>query len=319
MTSLHNGFRATLALGSCLFMGAVFNPPANGFLLRESFTLPAQETYTGDLIAVESAITLEPGSTYNGNLILIGGSLEASGRISGDIASLDSQVHLTSNAVLSGDLVNFGAEPELETGAEITGTRQTIEGFSWLPSPAASEAPPASGGGVNLWYELSVILFRTFLLSAAAIVIVLFLPEPVERVARTIIVKPAVSFLIGLLTMMAAAALFLFLALTVCLSPVSVLGTVILLVAVLLGWVAMGKLIGAQVCMLLGVKAHPAAMAGVGTAILTLAASAIGYITLAGAILLLLVMSFGLGAVVLTRFGGQNYLILAEAAPQDRP
>jgi hypothetical protein len=313
MTPLQKRFRTVLVLGSFLFMGAGFNPPARGILFRESLTLPPQET------AVESTITFEKGSIFNGNLILIGSTLEASGSITGDVASLDSQVHLEETAVLFGNFVNLGSEPALESGARITGTRQTIEGFSWMPSQAAGEAPQPDGGGVNPWYELSVILFRIFLFSAVAILIVLLLPGPVEQVARTIIVKPAVSFLIGLLTMMAAAALFLLLALTICLSPISVLGSIILLVAVLLGWVAMGKEIGMRVCGALGLKAHPAVMAGVGTAILTLVASSLGYIPLAGGILLLLVMSFGLGAVVLTRFGGKNYLILAETALQDRP
>jgi hypothetical protein len=317
MISFRNGSRIAFVLGSFLFSGAVFQPGANGILFRESFSVPAQQTYLGNLIAVDSSITLEQGSTFKGNIILIGGSLESAGEITGDIASLDASIHFGPESTMSGTIACLGAPPALDPGAKITGSVQTIEGFSWPLYVTAGEAPEMETGGVELWYKYSVILFRVFLLSAIAIVIVLFLPTPVERVARTIIVKPAISFLIGLLTMLAAMTLFLLLALTVCLSPVSILGSIVVLVAALLGWVAMGREIGRQICGMLSVKAHPAVMAGIGTAILTLVASVLGYIPFAGQILVLLVMAFGLGAVVLTRFGGPNYLILADLAPSD--
>ena len=310
MTSLRNGFRIALVLGSFLFTGAVFQPGADGILFRESFTVSSRQTYSGNLIAVESSITIEPGSIFEGNIILIGGSLELAGKINGDIASLDASIHFRPEATMSGDIASLGTAPALDPGARITGSVRLLEGFSWPLFRTAGETPEKETGTADLWYKFSVILFRMFLLSAVAILIVLFLPSPVERVARTILVKPAVSFLIGLLTLMAALALFLLLALTVCLSPISILGSIVVLVAALLGWVALGLEIGRPVCGMLGVKAHPAVMAGIGTTILTLTASAIGYIPYAGQVLVLLVIAFGLGAVVLTRFGGQQYLIL---------
>jgi hypothetical protein len=318
MTSLRHGSRIAFFLGSFLFSGSVFQPGANGILFRESFSVPAQQTYSGNLIAVESSIILEQGSTLQGNLILIGGSLESAGEITGDVAALDASIHFSPAAEMSGTLACLGSAPALDPGAKITGSVQTIEGFSWPLSATAGEAPAMETGGVDLWYKFSVILFRVFLLSAVAIVIVLFLPTPVERVARTIIVKPAISFLIGLLTMLAAMTLFLLLALTVCLSPVGILGSIVVLVAALLGWVAMGREIGRQVCGMLGAKVHPAVKAGIGTTLLTLVASTLGYIPFAGQILVLLVMAFGLGAVVLTRFGGPNYLLLADTGSPEK-
>ncbi len=319
MTSLRNGFRIVSVLGSVLFTGAVFQPGADGILFRKSFTVAARQTYSGNLIAVESSITIEQGSTFEGNIILIGGSLESAGKINGDIAALDASVHLSPTAAVSGDIASLGTAPALDPGVQLTGSVRHLEGFSWPLSLTEGKTPDQGTGAVDLWYKFSIILFRMFLLSAVAILIVLFLPAPVEQVARTILVKPAVSFLIGLLTMMGALALFLLLALTVCLSPIGILGSIVVLVAALLGWVAMGLEIGRPVCAMLGAKAHPAVMAGIGTAILTLVASAIGYIPFAGQILALLLMAFGLGAVVLTRFGGPNYMILTETAPQDRP
>ncbi len=312
MTSLRDGFRLALILGAFLFTGAVFRPGADGILFRESFTVSSGQTYSGNLIAVESKVTLEQGSTFEGNIILIGGSLDSAGSIHGDIAALDASIRFLPAAAMVGDIASLGTAPALDPEARITGSVRLMEGFSWPLSLTAGQTTEPGTGAADLGYKFSVILFRMFLLSVVAILIVLFLPAPVDQVAQTILVKPAVSFLIGLLTTMAALALFLLLALTVCLSPIAILGSVVVLVAALLGWVAMGREIGRRVCGMLGVKTHPAVLAGIGTAILTLAAGAIGYIPFAGPILVLLTAAFGLGAVVLTRFGGQQYLILPQ-------
>ncbi len=319
MTSLRNGFWIVLAFASILSLGAAFDPPEGGVLFRESFTLPARETYSGNLIAVESTVILEEGSRFEGNIILLNGSLDSAGTILGDIASVGATVHIAASSAIEGNVVCIGPEPRVDEGAKVSGTVNAVEGIKLPFSLTVTDSADAKSdaGKVDWVYELTVVLFRMSLMTAIAILIVLFLPVPTDRVARTIIGKPAVSFLIGLLTMMAAIALFLLLALTVCLSPISVLGSVILVVAVGLGWSALGLEIGRQLLGIFRAKVHPAVMAGIGTSILTMVASGLGYVPFAGPILILLLMSFTLGAVVLTRFGGQNYLILPKETPPD--
>jgi hypothetical protein len=317
--SLRTGFSVAATVLFVLLPWSPYGRPAGGMLVGESFTLPAGETYQGDVVAVKSALTLEEGSAFEGNIVLIGGSLESAGRVIGDIASINAVIHVSASSTVDGDLSCIGPEPRVDAGATITGSIDTMKGFS-LPFSSTADADSGSGaGGFQFGYELTVVLFRMFLLSAIAIVIVLLLPSPAERVTRTIVEKPAVSFLTGLLAMTAAVALLLLLAFTVCLSPISVLGSIVLLVAVLLGWSAMGREIGAQACAIFRAKAHPAVEAGIGTLVLTLVASALGYIPYAGPMLILLVASFGLGAVILTRFGGANCQILAAPTAPDAP
>jgi hypothetical protein len=319
MTSLRNGFWIVLAIASVLSLGAAFNPPEDGVLFRESFTVPARETYSGNIIAVESTVILEEGSRFEGNIILFNGSLDSAGTILGDVASVGASVHIAATSTIEGNVVCIGPVPRVDEGAKVSGTVNAVEGISLPFSLMVTDSAKTESAveKIDFVYEITVVLFRLFLMAAVATLIVLFLPAPTDRVARTLIQKPAVSFLIGLLTMMAAVALFLLLALTVCLSPISVLGSVILLVAVLLGWSALGLEIGRQIFGIVRAKVHPAVMAGIGTAVLTLVASGFGYVPLAGPILILLVMSFTLGAVVLTRFGGTDYLNLPKGNPPD--
>jgi hypothetical protein len=304
-------WRAALAFFALLSAGAAAGPRPDGFLVRESYLLPAGAVQTGNLIALDSSVTLAEGSTVTGNVVLIGGSLGAAGRIDGDVASVGAAVRLAGTASVGGDIAAVGPAPAVESGAAVGGSIQSA-GFG----PSEGGAPPrpapagTDSGRTNGWYELTVILFREFLLCAVAVLILLVFPTAAERVARTIAVKPAVSFVIGLLTMTAAAALFVLLTLTVCLSPLSLLGSLVLLVAALLGWVSMGLWIGRAVCGLFRLRAHPAAVAGIGTLLLTLAASLLVFVPFAGTILVLMAAAFGLGAVILTRFGGPTYQIL---------
>jgi hypothetical protein len=297
-------------------------------VIGQPFTLSAGQTFFGNLVTVGSAVKLENGSTLDGDIVLIGGSLESSGKIIGQLASIGGTVHLASMAIVSRDVAVIGPAPRVDSGAEVTGSLKSLREFS-LPGSRPAEALPlgdlpagfllggAVSGKTDLWYEVAALMFKILLLSAIAVLVVLVLPLPTRRVARTIVGQPAISFLIGMLAMVASAALLLLLAFTICLSPVGLLGTFVLLAAVLLGWIALGWEVGKRLAGVVGVNWHPAVQAGVGTMVITLIAGGLGYIPCAGSLLDILVLSFGLGAVVLTRFGGQDYQTDRKEKPSD--
>jgi len=295
-------------------------------VLGQSFTLFAGETFSGNLIALGSSVSLEQGSTFDGDIVLAGGSLESAGKILGQVATIGGNAHFASTASMNGDIAVIGPALQVDPGAKIRGSVKSIAG---LPPSGTSPVETLSmgnfpanfllgglvSGKIDLWYEATALFFKVLLLSAVAALVVLFLPVPTRRVAQTVAGQPAISFLIGMLTLVAAAALLLLLAFTICLSPVSLLGSLVLLAAILLGWVALGWKAGEQLASLLRAKWHPAVQAGAGTMLLTLLASGVGYIPCAGPLLEILILSFGLGAVVLTRFGGQEYQIEPKEEP----
>jgi purine-cytosine permease-like protein len=102
------------------------------------------------------------------------------------------------------------------------------------------------------------------------------------------------------------------LAITICLSPAAVLVALALSAAGLLGWLAVGARIGRRFLRALKAgKVTPLWSASLGTLIITLVAVGLSNafcLSPLGWLLTFLVGCFGLGAVVLTRFGTVHYV-----------
>jgi hypothetical protein len=97
------------------------------------------------------------------------------------------------------------------------------------------------------------------------------------------------------------------LAITVILIPVSLLAAIVLVVATAFGWIAVGYEVGRRVAQAFQWVLQPAVSAGLGTLLLTFVIGAVSWVPCVGWIAFPLVGSLGLGAVLLTRFGSQDY------------
>jgi hypothetical protein len=130
--------------------------------------------------------------------------------------------------------------------------------------------------------------------------VALAFPVPVAHVSRVMIGSAPLSLGIGLLTTLLVALLAAFLA-VICIGlPVALVLIVGLLAAMLLGWIATGSLIGERLVVLLGRPAPSRVMSAVlGTGLI----SVVALVPCVGALLAFLAQSWGVGAVVLTRFG----------------
>jgi len=99
----------------------------------------------------------------------------------------------------------------------------------------------------------------------------------------------------------------LVLAITILLIPVSLIGIVLLLVAGLFGWIAVGLEVGKRLAEAFKWELQAPAAAGMGTLVLTLVVGGLGLFPCVGWLAPFLVASIGLGAVMLTRFGSREY------------
>jgi hypothetical protein len=146
---------------------------------------------------------------------------------------------------------------------------------------------------------------------------VIFWPNPTSRVSSTMIGQPVTTGGIGLLTIVVVPLVLLLLMITICLIPVSIVGVILLVVAIVFGWIALGLEVGKRLAIALNQKYQPVVMAGLGTLVLSLVVNGIGFIPCVGWLAPFLVAAVGLGGVLLTRFGTQVYQPSSAAVPTE--
>ena len=113
---------------------------------------------------------------------------------------------------------------------------------------------------------------------------------------------------VGLLALILTPIVLVLLALTCILSPISLLGALAVVVAWVFGRIAIGLEIGNRIAKAFDREWPLPLAAGVGTFSLALVVDSVGtFIYCVGWLIPLLVGLFGLGGVILTRFGTQKY------------
>jgi hypothetical protein len=146
-------------------------------------------------------------------------------------------------------------------------------------------------------------IFQALALAALAIVINLFAPRPMERTGLSAVAQPVTTGGVGCLTIL----VLLVMAITIILLPISLLGFVVIGVAALFGWVALGLIVGRRMAVWLNQSWSDPVNAGIGTLTLSLLTSLLNIIPCVGWVISFVVGLVALGAVVLTRFGTQVY------------
>jgi hypothetical protein len=292
-----------------------------------SFTLQAGETLEGDLLVFGGSATLEEGSTVDGDVFVLGGSASIAGQVTGDLAVFGGSVNLRSSGIIEGDVASFGGNVNRAEGSIIGGGIVSDGGFVFpfgpeLPAvPGAPEVPripglPGSQGfgpfeifriGIAPVLSIFWFFFRTLLISGLAMLLVLIWQEPTTRVSDAIAGYPFLAGGIGLLTVLVLPLLLFLLVLTICLIPVAFLTVVVLVVAFIYGWIAVGFEVGKRLVEAFKWTMNPVLAAGIGTLLISLVFGGIGLIPCIGWIFPFILAVVGFGGVILTVFGTRDY------------
>jgi hypothetical protein len=140
-----------------------------------------------------------------------------------------------------------------------------------------------------------------------------------ERVGDAIAAKPAVSGVMGALTLVAGGSILVAVAITIILIPFTLLGLLLLALGTLYGWIVLGLITGERIAHMLNQEWSGPVSAGLGTLLITLGANLIGIIPCIGWLVVAAALFIGLGGVVLTRFGLQVYPLPITTAPVQPP
>lgn len=329
-------------------------PITNGrFVIGENFTLKAGEKVDGDMVVFGGSANIEPGSEVDGSLAVFGGSVSVGGRVTGDVAAMGGSVsvsgqvngdvaafggsiNVAEGATVDGDLVSFGGQSNIAEGANVQGRIKDgvhIEGNGDKgfvpPSPPSPPSPPTFNfdgndgrSSVFSWIGriIADIVWTIALLITLGLIawlVAAFMPEQMMAVRTTLTESTAVSFGVGLITMLVSIVVGIVLLITICLAFVPILAWIFLAIASLFGWIVIGQILGERLLVASG-RSDPGFIFSsvVGVIILTLLTNmpvvgeipCIGWVLgFVGAVVGMMLSLAGIGAVLLTRFGFRPY------------
>jgi hypothetical protein len=281
-----------------------------------TFTLESGKTLDGSLIVFGGTASIEEDATVEGDIVVLGGIVTIDGYVDGNTVVVGGVVNLNENATVDGDLTAIAATFNREPGAGVNGqviTEFDVPVLSFLPGtidiPAFSEFQPSFVNPYTFtFWGVFWFIFRTLLWGALAALVVMFLPKPTTRTSKAIAKEPILAGGVGLLAIVIAPIVLILLLITCILSPISLLGVLALVVAWIFGRIAIGLEIGVRIAKMFEKDWPLPVTAGVGTFTLALVVDSVGtFIYCVGWLVPLLIGLFGIGGVILTRFGTQQY------------
>jgi hypothetical protein len=254
-----------------------------------SVVLDGEHTYeTADALVVVGGTATVPADGEVSTVFVADGTVRVAGRVTGDVTVLGGRAVLESGSVVGGDLDDVGNGATVEPGATIEGQRST-------GVPEAETATSPVGGVV-----VSLLLAGVSALFARRAP---RLPETVGEAARR---HPVVCAVVGSLVASLLLVLFVAMAFTVVLLPMSLAGLVFGALVVGYTAVAYGHLLGSVIeSRVLG--GYPALAAAVGTLAYVAFLTALNAVPLVGGTVAMLLTLVGFGATFVTYFGLAPY------------
>ncbi len=283
----------------------------------QNYTLESGEIVQGDLTVFGGNALLKVGSRVEGGVTVFGGNAEIYGEVNGDVNVIGGNANLRSGARVGGTLSAVGGDVSREGGASTRGGTNEFNGI-----PPIAPVPPMMDGddrgntwnnkvdrwnnGAQNWadrWENSVFgkLGGIILITLFAVVLAHFLPVPIARMGDTIRNQGLLSSGVGLLT-------FIALPIAVAITIIGIITLPLVGIAMffgaLIGWTALAQLIGVWLMRGFGRSNWTlAGQAGAGAIVLAV----LGALPVVGWFVSIVASCIGLGVLVLTRLGTQNY------------
>lgn len=248
-----------------------------------------------DVIRIRESIDVAPGERYD-HVVAILGSVNVDGTVTDSVVSVFGDIALGPNATVGGDAVAFGGQVTKAPGARVEGREAAIgfalrdlERFFLIAVPAVAAVAAGVFAVATLFSGLGFI--------ALVVLVLLLFETPVLRTQSVVAERPGMSLLIGLVGFTALLPILAFLTLTVIGIPLAFLGAAAAMAVILLGVVAVASRLGQVVAKRFKWTLPPVWSGLLGTAILFL----IGLIPVAGAVIEIVVLFTGVGAVLQLR------------------
>ena len=248
------------------------------------------------IVKIGSDVTVEAGQKVH-NAVTIGGQITVSGAVEKSVVAVGGSVVLTKTAVVKGSVVSLGGVIVMARDAKVGGELTEINSnnlYETLTTALSSEWE----GWSWIFAVISLSIFVVILV--LALLIAALLPKPVRIVSEAIRENTFKVILCGILGLVLIAPLALLLTISIVGIALIPLEVIFVVCSVLLGFIAVGQLIGAKVLRLLK-RPEPGIVRETfwGLVILWL----IGWIPYVGWMVKAIAIVIGLGATLVSRFG----------------
>jgi hypothetical protein len=240
-----------------------------------------------DVQVVAGGTTTVPGNTtVESEVYVIGGTAAIDGTVEGDVTLLNGNLSINDGATVTGTLQTYSGSATVSSSASVGQVSQ-------FEAPTPSSSPAQRVGGFLLQF-LVLGGFGWWLVERH--------PRVIENIGAAITEHALVSAVVGSLGTTTLLVLFVYMAFTLVLLPVAIIGLLAEFLIILYGQAVFGYLIGTRLPI---DRDGVATVAGVAAFLLVL--EVLGAIPYLGGIAQLTVAVVGFGAVLNTYFGFQRF------------
>lgn len=241
----------------------------------------------GDALVVAGGTTTVPAAeSVAGDVYVIGGNARVEGRVDGDVTVLAGNLSVTAGATVTGTVQTIGGASTIAEGA-------TVGRTSTFDPPTPDDSPARRIGGFVLQF---------IVLGVAGFWLARRHPSLLGNVGHSITEHALVSGVVGALAGLSLLVLFVYMAFTLLLLPVTVIGLVGEVLVVLYGQIVFGWLIGTRLPV-----DRPGLATVIGIGAFLLVTELLGVIPYLGVLVQFGLVAVGFGAVVNSYFGLQRF------------
>ena len=267
------------------------------FLAGDVYVLKSGEGIDGNIVGFDTTLVIEEGASVQGDINLFASKMEIAGSVTGEINLFGGESRILDSAVISGSINQIANVLSIEPNATISGE---INSFTAPDNSQPNDIQLPEGAEKFLkpqtWIIIQII--RNVILIFFNILFIFLFKNQTMRVMQHLRKEPLVSWIIGIVTLIAvplAAVVFL---ITICLSPIGLLLLLLLGVGNLWGWTITSYFSGVVLTHWFKIEPHEIGTVVIGSVFLGIIFTLASFIPFLIFILSAIISAFGLGAIV---------------------
>lgn len=263
-------------------------------IIAAILTLSASSAFAKgrDIVKIAADIDIPKGMVA-GEVVVIGGDAAISGKVENNVVAIGGSVTLDAGASVGGQVVIVGGELIQHPASAIDGKITQV----YMPRFVPSVTDLLKGGWLAVWVTISILALLGFL--GIAVLLAALIPDNMGRAVGALERSFITMLVRGVLWMVLIVPVAVLLAISIVGIILIPLEIVLVVLAMILGYIASAIFIGKNILLSFKKVPPPFVDAILGIVLLSL----IGFVPFIGPAIKTLFLIAGFGAVLTTRFG----------------